>query len=116
MAPSGRANQVEFPRVPNYGFAIDLKMCIGCHACTIACKSEHDIPIGVNRCWVKTVEKGSFPDTARLFLPMLCNQCEEAPCMKICPTSALYDKVAVIENGQIKEYWTVTSRNRKLTI
>ena len=90
MAPSGRANQVEFPRVPNYGFAIDLKMCIGCHACTIACKSEHDIPIGVNRCWVKTVEKGSFPDTTRLFLPMLCNQCEEAPCMKICPTSALY--------------------------
>jgi len=76
--------------VPNYGFAIDLKMCIGCHACTIACKSEHDIPIGVNRCWVKTVEKGSFPETQRLFLPMLCNQCEEAPCMKICPTSALF--------------------------
>ena len=76
--------------MPNYGFVIDLKMCIGCHACTIACKSEHDIPIGVNRCWVKTVEKGNFPDTQRLFLPMLCNQCEEAPCMKICPTSALF--------------------------
>jgi Fe-S-cluster-containing dehydrogenase component/formate-dependent nitrite reductase membrane component NrfD len=78
--------------VPNYGFAIDLKMCIGCHACTIACKSEHDIPIGVNRCWVKTVEKGVFPETQRLFLPMLCNQCDEAPCMKICPTSALYKR------------------------
>jgi Fe-S-cluster-containing dehydrogenase component/formate-dependent nitrite reductase membrane component NrfD len=76
--------------VPNYGFVIDLKKCIGCHACTIACKAEHDIPVGVNRCWVKTVERGSFPDTQRLFLPVLCNQCEEAPCMNICPTSALY--------------------------
>jgi len=74
----------------HYGFAIDLRKCIGCHACTIACKSEHDIPIGVNRCWVKTVEKGTFPDTRRLFFPVLCNQCEEAPCARICPTSALF--------------------------
>lgn len=78
--------------MPNYGFAIDLRKCIGCHACTIACKAEHDIPVGVNRCWVKTVEKGTFPDTQRLFFPVLCNQCEEAPCMKICPTSALYKR------------------------
>jgi Fe-S-cluster-containing dehydrogenase component/formate-dependent nitrite reductase membrane component NrfD len=76
--------------MPNYGFAIDLRKCIGCHACTIACKAEHQIPIGVNRCWVKTVEKGSFPDTRRFFFPVLCNQCEEAPCARICPTSALY--------------------------
>ena len=74
----------------NYGFAIDLRKCIGCHACTIACKSEHDIPVGVNRCWVKTVEKGTFPQTQRLFFPVLCNQCEDAPCMNICPTSALF--------------------------
>ena len=76
--------------MPTYGFAIDLPKCIGCHACTIACKAEHDIPIGVNRCWVKTVEKGTFPDTRRFFLPVLCNQCEEAPCMNICPTNALF--------------------------
>jgi Fe-S-cluster-containing dehydrogenase component len=76
--------------VPNYGFVIDLKKCIGCHACTIACKAEHDIPVGVNRCWVKTVEKGRFPDAQRLFLPVLCNQCADAPCMNICPTSALF--------------------------
>jgi Fe-S-cluster-containing dehydrogenase component/formate-dependent nitrite reductase membrane component NrfD len=75
--------------MPNYGFAIDLRKCIGCHACTIACKAEHEIPIGVNRCWVKTVEKGVFPDTRRFFFPVLCNQCDEAPCVRICPTNAL---------------------------
>ena len=76
----------------NYGFVIDLTRCIGCHACTIACKSEHDVPIGVNRCWVKTVEKGRFPEVRRSFFPVLCNQCTDAPCMKICPTSALYKR------------------------
>ncbi len=78
--------------MPNYGFAIDLRKCIGCHACTIACKAEHDIPIGVNRCWVKTVEKDTFPNTRRFFLPVLCNQCDHAPCMKICPTNALFKR------------------------
>jgi len=76
--------------MPNYGFAIDLRKCIGCHACTIACKAEHQIPVGVNRCWVKTVEKGSFPDTRRFFFPVLCNQCTDAPCVRICPTNALF--------------------------
>jgi Fe-S-cluster-containing dehydrogenase component/formate-dependent nitrite reductase membrane component NrfD len=78
--------------VANYGFAIDLRKCIGCHACTIACKAEHQIPVGVNRCWVKTVEKGTFPDTRRFFFPVLCNQCVEAPCVRICPTSALFKR------------------------
>jgi len=79
-------------RMPNYGFAIDLRKCIGCHACTIACKAEHEIPVGVNRCWVKTVEQGTFPDTRRFFFPVLCNQCDEAPCEKICPTNALFKR------------------------
>jgi len=76
----------------HYGFAIDLRKCIGCHACTIACKAEHQIPIGVNRCWVKSVEKGTFPDTRRFFFPVLCNQCDEAPCVRICPTNALFKR------------------------
>ena len=78
--------------MPNYGFAIDLRKCIGCHACTIACKAEHEIPIGVNRCWVKTVEKGVFPETRRFFFPVLCNQCDAAPCARICPTNALFKR------------------------
>ncbi|MGH9408732.1 MAG: NrfD/PsrC family molybdoenzyme membrane anchor subunit [Vicinamibacterales bacterium] len=78
--------------MPTYGFAIDLRKCIGCHACTIACKAEHDIPVGVHRCWVKTVEKGTFPDTRRFFFPVLCNQCTDAPCVRICPTGALFKR------------------------
>jgi Fe-S-cluster-containing dehydrogenase component/Ni/Fe-hydrogenase subunit HybB-like protein len=78
--------------MPNYGFAIDLRKCIGCHACTIACKAEHEIPIGVNRCWVKTVEKGAFPAVRRFFFPVLCNQCDAAPCARICPTNALFKR------------------------
>lgn len=56
----------------------------------MACKSEHDVPLGVNRTWVKYIETGTFPDVARKFNVMRCNQCDDAPCMAICPTSALY--------------------------
>ncbi|MCF8237881.1 MAG: polysulfide reductase NrfD [Saprospiraceae bacterium] len=73
-----------------YGFIIDNRKCIGCHACTTACKSEHDVPVGVNRTWVKQVEKGEFPHTRRLFSVMRCNHCTDAPCVEICPTEALY--------------------------
>ena len=72
------------------GFVLESDSCIGCHACTVACKSEHDVPIGVNRTWVKYVETGSFPNTGRSFTVMRCNHCDDAPCMKICPTSALH--------------------------
>ena len=76
----------------NYGFVIDNRKCIGCHACTVACKSEHDVPIGVNRTWVKYIEKGSFPNTRRTFTVLRCNHCEDAPCVKICPVGALFNR------------------------
>jgi len=72
------------------GFLLDSDSCIGCHACTVACKSEHDVPLGVNRTWVKYIETGTFPDVSRKFNVMRCNQCDDAPCMTICPTSALF--------------------------
>lgn len=75
-----------------YGFIIDNRKCIGCHACTTACKSEHEVPVGVNRTWVKQVEKGTFPDSRRLFSVMRCNHCADAPCVSICPTEALYTR------------------------
>lgn len=72
------------------GFVLASDSCIGCHACTVACKSEHDVPLGVNRTWLKYVETGSFPNTGRSFTVMRCNHCEDAPCVTICPTSALH--------------------------
>ncbi len=75
-----------------YAFVIDQRKCIGCHACTVACKSEHDVPIGVYRTWVKYIEKGRFPDSRRYFLVNRCNHCDDAPCVAICPTSALYKR------------------------
>jgi Fe-S-cluster-containing dehydrogenase component/formate-dependent nitrite reductase membrane component NrfD len=72
------------------GFLLDSDNCIGCHACTVACKSEHDVPLGVNRTWVKYIETGTFPEVARKFTVMRCNQCDDAPCMSICPTNALF--------------------------
>ena len=73
-----------------FGFVIDNRKCIGCHACTTACKSEHQVPVGVNRTWVKQVEKGTFPNTRRLFSVMRCNHCTDAPCVEICPVEALF--------------------------
>ncbi|HEX7287062.1 MAG TPA: 4Fe-4S dicluster domain-containing protein [Candidatus Angelobacter sp.] len=73
-----------------YGFVIDQNRCIGCHACTVACKEEHQVPLGVFRTWVKYVEKGEYPNTSRHFGVMRCNHCDAAPCVTICPTKALY--------------------------
>ncbi|HVR32337.1 MAG TPA: 4Fe-4S dicluster domain-containing protein [Acidimicrobiia bacterium] len=76
----------------SYGFVIDQDSCIGCHACTVACKTEHQVPLGVNRTWVKYVEKGAWPDTSRHFSVMRCNHCANAPCVAICPTQALFTR------------------------
>ncbi len=76
----------------NYGFIIDNRKCIGCHACTVACKAEHNVPLGVNRTWVKYIEKGTYPHTRRLFAVHRCNHCADAPCVEICPVTALYSR------------------------
>lgn len=73
-----------------YGFVIDQRKCIGCHACTVACKEENRVPLGAFRTWVKYVERGHYPDTRRYFAVLRCNHCDDAPCVTICPTVALY--------------------------
>lgn len=71
------------------GFVIDQSRCIGCHACTVACKSENDVPLGDFRTWVKYTEQGTFPEVDRSFTVLRCNQCTDAPCVEICPVTAL---------------------------
>ena len=75
---------------PVWGKVIDQTTCIGCHACTTACKSENDVPLSVTRTFVKNVDVGYFPQARRAFQVTRCNQCTDAPCVAACPTSAMY--------------------------
>lgn len=73
-----------------FAMVIDLNKCIGCHACTAACKQENGVPKGVHRSWVVEAETGQFPHVRSVKLPRLCNHCKDAPCQKVCPTGATY--------------------------
>ena len=71
-----------------WGMVIDLRRCVGCQTCTIACKQEHGLPPGTQWRFVADVEIGTYPDVRRLFLPMQCMHCAEPPCVPVCPTGA----------------------------
>src|SRR6266536_5322342 len=71
---------------------IDQTRCIGCHACTTVCKSENEVPLSVTRTYVKSVDAGTFPQARRAFQVTRCNQCEDAPCVTACPTSAMFTR------------------------
>ncbi|MFP4598757.1 MAG: 4Fe-4S dicluster domain-containing protein [Persicimonas sp.] len=76
----------------NYGFVINNETCIGCHACSTACKSENSVPLGVNRTWVKYTEIGEHPNARRQFQVTRCNHCQNPPCVRICPVTAMYQR------------------------
>jgi Fe-S-cluster-containing dehydrogenase component/formate-dependent nitrite reductase membrane component NrfD len=71
---------------------IDHTRCIGCHACSTACKSENAVPVSVNRTYVKYADVGLFPHARRAFQVTRCNQCQEPPCVFACPTSAMHQR------------------------
>ena len=71
---------------------IDHTRCIGCHACTTACKSENLVPLSVTRTYVKHVDIGIFPQARRAHQVTRCNQCAHAPCATACPTTAMFKR------------------------
>jgi tetrathionate reductase subunit B len=75
-----------------WAMLIDLRKCVGCQACTTACKIENNIPDGRFRTWVPDVELGAFPDTRRAFLPRLCNHCKRPSCTEVCPAGATWQR------------------------
>lgn len=75
--------------MPRWGMVIDIARCVGCYACTVACKVENGTPPGVWYAPVYEKEVGSYPTAKRLFLPTLCYHCKNPPCMKACPTRAI---------------------------
>ncbi|MCP3177099.1 4Fe-4S dicluster domain-containing protein [Desulfuromonas sp. KJ2020] len=84
-----------------WGMVIDLSKCIGCQACTAACKAENTIPDRVFRTWVPEYELGRYPRVRKAFLPQLCNHCEKPSCVSVCPTGATFarkDGVVVVDS------------------
>lgn len=77
------------PTPPRYAMALDLERCTGCHACSVACKVENDVPLGHFRTKVYYYDRGTFPAVRRSFLPVVCMQCRDAPCLKACPTGSI---------------------------
>jgi molybdopterin-containing oxidoreductase family iron-sulfur binding subunit len=82
---------------------IDLRKCIGCHACTVGCIAENKLPPGVVYRPVLEEEIGTYPNVSRRFTPRPCMQCDNPPCVPVCPVSATYknkDGVVVVDYEQ----------------
>lgn len=85
----------------HFVMVLDLRKCIGCQACTSACKVENNVPKDQYRTFVTETEMGEFPDVRKGFLPQLCNHCDEPPCVPVCPTGATFkreDGIVVVDN------------------
>lgn len=79
-------------RAVSWGMVFDLRRCIGCNACAVACKQENSLPSEIY--FTKTIseEVGRYPHTARVYIPTICNHCEDAACERVCPTGATYTR------------------------
>ena len=89
----------------NYAIITDLNRCVGCLACTVACKVINGVPVG--EFWIKTLRvgpnpteggSGQFPDVEMYFLPIQCQHCENPECVTVCPTGASY----IREDGTVQ--------------
>ncbi|MDE2654133.1 MAG: 4Fe-4S dicluster domain-containing protein [Gemmatimonadota bacterium] len=89
---SAESDPAQSPARPSWAKVVDQTRCIGCHACTTACKSENEVPLSVTRTYVKYVDTGTFPQARRSFQVTRCNQCESPPCVAACPTAAMFKR------------------------
>lgn len=83
-----------------YGMVIDLKRCYGCYTCVMACKVKNHTPPNVFWSRLLKGERGTFPNSMRQALPVLCMHCEESSCVEVCPTGAtqqLDDGIVIVE-------------------
>ncbi len=71
-----------------YAMAVDTKRCVGCSDCVVACQTENNVPVGYCRDWIVEETIGAYPDLTLEIRSERCNHCEDAPCVRCCPTSA----------------------------
>jgi len=75
---------------PKWVMVIDLQKCIGCSACTVACKAENRTPPGISYNIVMKEEHGQFPNVSKVNIPRPCMQCDKPACGEVCPVKATY--------------------------
>ena len=91
VTPGVKVEAATTKHVPHWGMVMDLRRCIGCRACTVACKSENNVSLGRFRAVIQEKTTGMFPNTKKAFLPLMCNHCSgnekdgNPPCIKACP-------------------------------
>ncbi len=77
-----------------YGMVIDTKLCVGCSACVVACKTENSVPEGLHRDWIVEEVSGKYPTLSMEIRSERCNHCSNPPCVSACPTGASHRKKA----------------------
>lgn len=85
--------------MPRYAMLIDQDRCVGCQSCTVACKSEWDVPNGSARTKVRSAGlTGQYPRFTSAFYVSQCNHCDHPSCVAVCPSGATYQD----ENGVVR--------------
>ncbi len=77
-----------------YSLLVNRELCFNCHTCEVACKQEHDVPLGVN--WIRVITVGPREVNGKLaldFIPMTCRHCLKAPCIEVCPVEGALVKL-----------------------
>jgi Fe-S-cluster-containing dehydrogenase component len=82
---------------PRYAMTADLRRCVGCNACVLACKAENALPEHGFRDWIVTETRGKFPHLRQEIRSERCNHCTTSPCVTACPTGASH----VVEGGTV---------------
>jgi Fe-S-cluster-containing dehydrogenase component len=89
--------------MPTYGMVIDLNKCTLCQTCVTACKVENNVQVvtpedaanGRAMFWMRMMSlehEGTYPQIRPKTAPMTCMQCDEPPCIKVCPVRATYKR------------------------